>query len=360
MDADLARSYLRLYFHTDLGQAEFARLLAHYGDLRALCESPEHGEGLQALRASLQNETEVERTLRWSDEDSKYILLYEDPAYPPLLRELAVPPALLYVHGDPACLRAPGLAVVGSRKCSAYGRRQALWLASELARAGLTIISGMALGIDAAAHEAALAAGAPTIAVMGTGMNRVYPARHRALRERIAASGAVVSEYPLDTPALAENFPRRNRIVSGLALGTLVVEATLRSGSLISARQAMEQNREVFAVPGPIGQQHSRGCHRLIREGACLVEEPEDVLAELAFEARDGTGAAPARAESTDRRAATDSVQRAILAVMGARPCLYETLLRQTNLGAAELTGALLELEMSGRVQREGGRYIPR
>ncbi|MEX2469743.1 MAG: DNA-processing protein DprA, partial [Pseudohongiellaceae bacterium] len=326
MDADLNRRYLRLYLHDDLGQADFARLLVGCGSLDALATTVEHGERLAVLERSRSRERDVERVLSWLQDERHHLLLYEDSGYPPLLRELSVPPPLLFVQGDPACLREPALAVVGSRKCSAYGRRQAHWLSSELARSGLIIISGLARGIDGAAHEAALAAGGRTIAVVGTGINEVYPVRHRELAQQIAAEGAVVSEYPLDTPPLPANFPRRNRIISGLALGTLVVEATLKSGSLISARQALEQNRDVFAVPGPIGQQQSRGCHRLIKQGAKLVEAPEDILEELCPDLQTAQCEARARANPPPGNAGTGKAAQAILAVMADQPCLYETL----------------------------------
>lgn len=360
MDADLNRRYLRLYFHEALSQADFARLLVRCGSLNSLGTTEEHGEWLAALTRSRSREPDVERVLSWLQDDRHHLLLYEDSGYPPLLRELSAPPPLLFVQGDPACLREPALAVVGSRKCSAYGRRQAYWLSSELAQSGLIIISGLARGIDGAAHEAALAAGGKTIAVIGTGINVVYPLSHRELAQQIAAEGAIVSEYPLDTPPLPANFPRRNRIISGLALGTLVVEATLKSGSLISARQALEQNRDVFAVPGPIGQQQSRGCHRLIKQGAKLVEAPEDILEELFPELQTPQWHAGDAAKPVPGNEGTGQAARAILAVMADQPCLYETLLQRTRLGAAELRSALLELELAGRIQQEGGRYSPR
>ncbi len=206
-----------------------------------------------------------------------------DAAYPPLLAAIADPPNPLYLRGDAAALRHPHVAIVGSRQATRAGRDTAVRFASALARAGFGVVSGLAYGIDAAAHDGALAADGLTIAALGTGVDICYPARHRALAERIAARGALVSELPPGTPPQRLHFPRRNRIISGLCLGVLVVEASLRSGSLITARLALEQGREVFAVPGPVSSPLSRGCHALIRDGAVLVESADDVLAELSM-----------------------------------------------------------------------------
>jgi DNA processing protein len=204
-----------------------------------------------------------------------------DGRYPPLLREIPQAPPVLFVHGDPDCLRVPQLAMVGTRNPTPSGRETARQFAAHLAGAGMIITSGLALGIDAAAHQGALAGGGRTIAVMGTSLDRVYPAKHRDLARAIAERGALVSELPTGTPALAENFPRRNRLISGLALGVLVVEAALQSGSLITARLALDQGREVFAIPGSIHNPLAKGCHALIRQGAKLVETANDIVEEL-------------------------------------------------------------------------------
>ena len=223
----------------------------------------------------------VEPDLRWAEDESHHILTLHDLAYPRLLREIADPPPLLFVHGNPALLSRPQIAIVGSRNPSAGGRSLAEDFARSLCRSGLIVTSGMALGIDAASHQGALRAKGGTIAVAGTGPDRIYPARHRSLAQAIVEQGAIISEFSLGTPALPGNFPRRNRIISGLSLGVLVVEAACKSGSLITARLAAEQGREVFALPGSIHNPLARGCHRLIRQGAKLVEDIGDILEEL-------------------------------------------------------------------------------
>ncbi|MDR2259863.1 MAG: DNA-processing protein DprA [Azoarcus sp.] len=224
----------------------------------------------------------VDAALAWAGEDDNHILTLADAAYPQTLLEIADPPPVLYVKGDPALPGRPALAMVGSRTATAQGETDAEAFAHALGAAGLTIISGLALGIDAAAHRGALAAGeGRTIAVIGTGIDRIYPASNAALAREIAAHGAIVSEFPLGMPPLRQNFPRRNRLIAGLSLGVLVVEAALDSGSLITARLASEAGREVFAIPGSIHSPLARGCHRLIREGAKLVETAEDVFEEL-------------------------------------------------------------------------------
>lgn len=227
------------------------------------------------------DEAALKPDLDWLGEPHHYLLVWSDPDYPPLLREIPDPPVMLYVMGDRRVLSRPQLAIVGSRNPTPMGRENARAFAKSLAGAGLVITSGMALGIDGAAHRGALEAGGKTIAVAGTGLDRVYPSRHRDLAHDIVRHGALVSEFPLGTPPKPENFPVRNRLISGLSLGTLVVEAALQSGSLITARLATEQGREVFAIPGSIHSPQSRGCHALIRQGVKLVETAQDILEEL-------------------------------------------------------------------------------
>jgi DNA processing protein len=223
----------------------------------------------------------VDTALAWADHPNRHILVFGQAGYPEQLAHISDPPLVLYVEGDPAVLAQAQLALVGSRHPTPTGYETAMMLASSLSRIGFVVCSGMALGIDAAAHQGALAAGGATVAVTGTGLDIVYPSRHAALAEQISHSGCLVSEYPLGTQALGRNFPLRNRIISGLSRGVIVVEAALQSGSLITARQALEQGREVYAVPGSIHSPTSRGCHWLLREGAKLVENVEDILAEL-------------------------------------------------------------------------------
>lgn len=287
-------------------------------------------------------------------------LIPGDSRYPPQLAAVPGCPSPLYVKGNPAILAMPQLAIVGSRAATAAGRETAFEFASALAAAGLTITSGMAIGIDAAAHRGALAAGGKTIAVCGTGLDRVYPAEHEQLAAEIAADGALVSEFPPGVPPLAGNFPQRNRVMSGLALGVLVVEAAARSGSLITARHAGEQGREVLAVPGSIHNALARGCHRLIKDGAALVETPEDVLAALGLEAR----APPAKsgaelAQSGENSAGRlDSGAEMLLNALGFGPADLDRLVDRTGLAVHAVVATLQMLELAGRVEpMSGGRY---
>ena len=294
---------------------------------------------------------EVESALAWAREPGNRILTLADPDYPQRLLDTADPPTLLYVKGRVELLNAPALAVVGSRNATPQGGANAEAFATALANAGLTIVSGLALGIDAAAHRGALRGSGSTIAVIGTGIDRVYPAKNQDLARRIAEEGAIVSEFPLGTPALKENFPRRNRIISGLARGCLVVEAAERSGSLITARLAGEQGRDVFAIPGSIHSPLSKGCHRLIKQGAKLVDDARDILDELGLAAgATGKNAAPLPE--------TDAVTRALLEGMGFDPCDIDTLAARSGLTAEKLYAMLLQLELDGRVASlPGGRF---
>jgi DNA processing protein len=274
------------------------------------------------------------------------------------LRELAQAPAALFVAGDPSLLWHPQVAVVGSRNPTAGGRANATDFAAALARGGLVITSGLAAGIDTAAHQAALDAGQPTIAVLGTGPDRVYPAANRGLAARIAADGALVSEYPPGTEAKREHFPLRNRIVVGLALGTLVIEAALQSGALISARLAAEAGREVFALPGSIHNPLARGCHRLIRDGAALVEGVDEVLAGLAPAAqRLGHRLRERLRDDAAEVPTADANASAVLAALGHDPCSLDSLAERTGLTVEDLSAILLGLELEGRVAAAHGRY---
>lgn len=294
---------------------------------------------------------EVESALAWAREPGNRILTLADPDYPQRLLDTADPPTLLYVKGRVELLNAPALAVVGSRNATPQGGANAEAFATALANAGLTVVSGLALGIDAAAHRGALRGSGSTIAVIGTGIDRVYPAKNQDLARRIAEEGAIVSEFPLGTPALKENFPRRNRIISGLARGCLVVEAAERSGSLITARLAGEQGRDVFAIPGSIHSPLSKGCHRLIKQGAKLVDDARDILDELGLAAgATGKNAAPLPE--------TDAATRALLEGMGFDPCDIDTLAARSGLTAEKLYAMLLQLELDGRVASlPGGRF---
>jgi DNA processing protein len=289
------------------------------------------------------------------------IVTLADSGYPAALLETADPPLLLYLTGqlDPAWPCA--IAIVGSRNPTPQGLVNARQFAASFAGAGFCVVSGMALGVDGAAHEGALEAAGPgqlaTIAVVGTGLDRVYPGRHRALAHRIASRGLLVSEYPLGTPPLAINFPRRNRIIAALSRGTLVVEAALNSGSLITARQAAEQGREVFAIPGSIHSAQSRGCHALLKEGAKLVETAHDVLEELKGHAE----ALPAKPRLPSDDAQTgDDQGDAVTRALGFDPVGLDALVARTGIAPADLLARLLQLELSGAVARLPGGLFQR
>ena len=294
-----------------------------------------------------------------------------DLRYPQALLDTEDPPLLLYLMGPASLLQHQPfpsdrcLAVVGSRNPTAQGAENARLFARALCGAGLTIVSGLALGVDAAAHEGALEAAtsagtmAATIAVVGTGLDRVYPRKNLDLAHRIAAHGLIVSEYPLGTPPLPGNFPKRNRIISGLSQGTLVVEAALASGSLITARMAAEQGREVFAIPGSIHAPQSRGCHALIRQGAKLVESAQDVLEELKIPATTVPGL-PHEGVNAPGAAASDETEDPVLAALGYDPMGLDALIARTGMDASTLQVALLELELDGRIARLPGGLFQR
>ena len=311
-----------------------------------------------ALRAYLHDPDwhGAENDMRWLDQPGNHLLTITDRRYPPRLRELANPPTVLFLHGDPDLLSLPQLAIVGSRNPSTGGSRNAHDFAEHLAAAGLVVGSGLANGIDAAAHQGALDAEGLTLAVTGTGLDRVYPAKNRALAHAIAMSGLLISEFPTGTPPLAANFPRRNRILAGLALGTLVVEAALKSGSLITARLAAEAGREVFAIPGSIHNPLARGCHALIRDGAKLVETAEHVLEELAplLSAADISLRTPPQPQPSEAEA-MDPQHAELLRAMGFDPVTTDELVERTGFPAAEVSSILLLLELQGHVSSGAG-----
>ncbi len=301
----------------------------------------------------------------WLQAPGHHLLGWRDAEYPPLLRRIASPPAMLFVAGDPAQLWRPAVAIVGSRTATAGGCTNAGQFARQLAKAGLCIASGLAAGIDAAAHSATLEAGGVTVAVLGTGPDIAYPARHQTLLERIAATGAVVSEHPPGTGPLRQHFPSRNRILAGLSLGTLVIEAALRSGALITAHQAIDAGREVFAVPGSIHNPMVRGCHRLIREGATLVETPQEVIDALtplvldlarALQGELCASPLPSVAPAQSPLLAQTNYNR-LWQALGHDPTGMDALEERTGLTVAELSAMLLTLELEGHVAAEHGRY---
>jgi DNA processing protein len=311
-----------------------------------------------ALRSFLRSpdESAIAADLAWLEASGARIILCTDTDYPPLLRETSAAPAVLYVLGSVAVLASAQLAMVGSRNPTPGGRSTARAFASWFARAGLTVTSGLALGIDAASHEGALAGGGVTVAVCGTGLDRVYPAEHAALAARIAQSGALVSEFPPGTAPLRGHFPRRNRIISGLSLGTLVVEAARKSGSLITARLAGEAGREVFAIPGSIHSPLSRGCHQLIKQGAKLVEEAADVWSELKISLpKERLMPAPVEREAPVE---LDKEYEMLLDALGFEPTTIDVLVDRTHLPGESVASMLLILELEGRVTAlPGGRY---
>lgn len=306
------------------------------------------------------DERSLARDRAWLEDSGATIVLATDPAYPPLLRQAAAAPAALYVLGSLSILSSPQLAMVGSRSPTPAGAATAREFAAWFSRAGLTVTSGLALGIDAASHEGALRGAGASIAVFGTGLDRVYPAAHRELAARIRACGALVSEFPPGTAPRRENFPLRNRIIAGLTLGTLVVEAARQSGSLITARLAGEAGREVFAIPGSIHSPLSRGCHQLIRQGAKLVEEAADVLTELnfLFSKEPLTKAQPERAHGSETAAVLDKEYEMLLDALGFEPATIDSLVARTELPNESIASMLLILELEGRVASlPGGRF---
>jgi len=370
---DDAERWLRLVHAPGIGPATGARLLERFGSIDRVCaagrgELRDAGIGADAAAVlhGASTPAGIERDLAWSRHDDCHLLGRAHPAYPRRLTELPDPPLLLYVRGDPEVLAVPALAIVGSRHPTPAGIETATEFARHLAASGLVIVSGLARGIDAAAHEGALAGGGLTVAVAGTGLDRVYPARHAELARRIAAEGALVSEFALGTRPTRAAFPRRNRIVAGLCLGTLVVEAARQSGSLVSARHAMEQGREVFAIPGSIHNPVSRGCHQLIRQGAKLVETADDILEELGPQvAGAGQRTPPVAAQpapATESGAATgtpaDPAGERVLAAVDWEPRGVDELAARSGLDAGAAASTLLRLELDGRVrQLPGGLY---
>jgi DNA processing protein len=293
----------------------------------------------------------IERTMHWCAEQGNYFITLADQLYPAQLLEIADPPPILYVKGRIELLTNTSIGVVGSRNATTQGIINAKQFSSCLSQFGLTITSGMALGIDTAAHAGGMEGSGSTIAVIGTGADIVYPARNRDLAHQIAESGCIVSEYPLGTPAIASNFPRRNRLISGLSKGILVIEAALQSGSLITARMATEQGRDVFAIPGSIHSPLSKGCHLLIKQGAKLVETAEDILLELRL---DHLKNKPDLAKTTTKLP-TDSP---LLTSMGYDPVHPDVLAQRCNIESGELSAQLLVLELEGQVEIvAGGLY---
>ena len=299
----------------------------------------------------------IDTTLAWLRAPSHHVLALGDAAYPQALANIPDPPLLLYVKGRIDLLARPALAIVGSRNATVQGKANANAFATALAGAGVSVVSGLALGIDAAAHEGALRGPGSTIAVVGTGADLFYPARNRGLAERVANEGCIVSEYALGTPPVASNFPRRNRIISGMAAGVLVVEAAAQSGSLITARVAAEQGKEVFALPGSIHAPLARGCHQLIRDGARLVETVDEIVEAMRLSP---LACVPASATAHDNALPTETDCTELLAQLGHAPLDVDDLLERTGSSIGQLSIGLLALEMAGMIERLPGGKVQR
>jgi len=361
MQAAERAAWLRLILTPGLGPRTARELLSAFGLPDAIFDAglaallrvvPEPMARMLKQAPAAEIQSAVDATEHWLAAATEHSLLtLADAAYPQALLTTPDPPPVLFTVGRVELLNRPTIAIVGSRNATQQGVSNAEGFATALARAGVTVVSGLALGIDAAAHRGALAADtdASTVAVVGTGVDIVYPASNRELMKEIRSRGVVVSEFALRTPAIAHNFPRRNRIIAGLARGVLVVEAALRSGSLITARLAADAGREVFAIPGSIHSPLARGCHRLIRDGAKLVESAQDVLEELGLAAGSAVSAAPLLEAS---------VHPDLLALLGHDPIDLDRLAERSGRSAGELSGALLELELAQYVERlPGNRY---
>jgi DNA processing protein len=357
MQREELAGWLRLALTYSLGNAGARRLLAAHGlpsnIPRSVLADPEgFAEKLEATWQWLESGTSAPR----------HVLTLADARYPAGLLQIADPPLLLYAVGVLPQPWPNGIAIVGSRNATAQGLANARQFGAAFARAGLTVVSGLALGIDGAAHEGALeggpADGVATVAVVGTGLDRVYPKQHHELAHRIAQRGLIISEFPIGTPPLAQNFPMRNRLIAALSHGTVVVEAALQSGSLITAREAAEQGKEVFAIPGSIHSPQSRGTHALLKQGAKLVETAQDVLEELRLKPRaTAPVAAEAEGEDEEQEVASDT---SLIAAMGYEPVSLDALVARTGIPPAQLQAQLLELELAGDVARLPGGLFQR
>jgi DNA processing protein len=356
-------SFLHIYHCFGRKTAPITRLLEYFNSSPAEFSNLSFNELKAAGIASatikaIKNKTHarVESDLIWAEQSGNHLICFDDPAYPALLKQIEDPPPLIYASGDINLLQTPQIAIVGSRKCTPGGAQNTREFAFELSRAGLTITSGMALGIDTQAHQAALKAGGNTIAVTGCGLDRIYPASNKKLAQDIVERGLLISEFPMGTAALPGNFPQRNRIISGLSVATLVVEAAQRSGSLITARLAAEQGREVFAIPGSIHNPQTRGCHKLIRDGAKLVEQTSDIIQELGSLL--GFVAAQ-QCEKSSEISTLDKKHKDLLENIGYDPVTVDVLVGRSCLTIDKLSSMLLELELKDLIQSApGGCFV--
>ena len=373
------RDWLTIINAPSIGGASLIKAIESLGGAAAVAAAStrdliRHGFPQTAADAITRpDQAAIEKGLHWLSQPGHHLLCWDSDDYPALLRRINGPPAALFVDGDPGCLWQPQIAIIGSRNPTAGGLDHARDFASTLARQGMTITSGLAAGIDSAAHTAAMDAAAMTIAVNGTGLDIVYPASSRQVAQRIRSQGAMISEFPLGTPPRRQHFPSRNRIISGLSLAVLVIEAGLNSGTLITARKAAEQGRDVFALPGSLHNPMAKGCHRLIREGARLVETTANIMqelgpiaAELQMEIRqrleqdgDSPGQAEAKPARQKNKLLDDSDYSAVWEVLGYDPKPVDTIIEQSGLSAREVSSMLLMMELEGMVKKHvNGRFF--
>ena len=354
-NADEIALWISLSLIPGLGSQSLCKLLNTFGDPAAICAASisqlkdvVNRDIAEAIAQGGEPER-VQASIDWLKQSNNHLITLSDSHYPQALLEISDPPPILYAKGDLSVLTRKAIAMVGSRNATAQGERNAEEFAFSLCNAGLCVVSGMALGIDGAAHRGALRAKGATIAVVGTGLDIVYPAKHRGLAHQIVEHGLILSEFPLGTPSRAQHFPRRNRIISGLSIGTLVVEANIQSGSLITAKLAAEQGREVFAIPGSIHSPVSKGCHQLIKQGAKLVDNIQDIVDELDIFT---TGSMPAQTPQL----AADA--HPVLDSMGFDPINMDMLIERSGLTSENLSAILLVLELENKIASlPGGRY---
>jgi len=361
--------WLALFHVHGLNHARYSKLIQELGSPQAILDCS--FEQLRSYGLSLETTTELlnsmqhqslalmkaQMDLDWSSTDGNDIVTMADKTYPPLLLQIDSPPPVLFVTGRVETLQLPQIAIVGSRNCSVYGAETATRFAQQLAAAGLSVCSGLASGVDAAAHKATVSTDKQTLAVLGNGIDIIYPERNKKLAVEICERGALISEFPRQTAPKPDHFPRRNRIISGVSVGVVVIEAALRSGSLVTARLALEQNREVFAVPGSIKSPQSRGCHRLIREGAALVESPEEVLEAVNSLLGYQFSCVTAPAAETAPFIAT-AIERKVLEAIAYDPVSPDALLSSTSLSPQQLHAALMTLELKMQIMLRAGGYI--
>lgn len=367
MISERQQAWLKLIITPGLGPARIKQLIEAFGNPQAAISATESqlaaatGWSADLYRAIKDSDpAKLEESLTWLElSDRHHLLTIDDAQYPALLKSIHDPPPVLFVNGNPAILSQYQLAMVGSRNASKTGYETAYEFARYLAGMGLVITSGLALGIDGASHQGTLDAGGQTVAVTGNGLDRVYPARHHDMAHQIALHGALISEFPPGTRPLPAHFPRRNRIIAGLSLGTLVIEAALKSGSLITAYKSLEESREVFAIPGSIHNPLARGCHQLIRQGAKLVETAADVLEELAPVAQASVDMQQAGPVATENTPHEDQSHQAVLDAMEYDVVNIDTLANRTGFSANAVSSILLILELQGKVScQSGGQYL--